>query len=147
MGETNGRSKFSKVCCLSTLVRRHVLLVWGREGGPASPREISVLLFGRWGRTKSSSCVGLFLIAFRFKIILMPSCIFWHPDPSPSTGWLAGSGGLDRLCHSGLLSYITDQLMKWLGLAAARGPTPMSGGWVAIDGGTGFERSCHHSAG
>ena len=89
------QSWFSKVCCFSTLVRRHVLLVWGREGGPASPREISVLLFGRWGRTKSSSCVGLFLIAFRFKIILMPQLHIlasWSPSIYRSACWFWWSG-------------------------------------------------------
>ena len=72
--------------------------------------------------------------------------MFWHPGPCPSTGQLGGSASLDRLCHSGLLLYISDQLMKWLGLAAARGPTPMSGGWLATEGDTGFDWSCHHSA-
>ena len=61
------QSWFSKVCCFSTLVRRHVLLVWGREGGPASPGEISVLLLGRKGEGGEQ-----FLRCLQLKKINMP---------------------------------------------------------------------------
>lgn len=89
------QSQFSKLCCLSTSSKKACSFGMGEGRRTSFTKGNFCPAFWKMWEGKSSSCVGLFLIAFRFKIILMPQLHIlasWSPSIYRSAWWFCWSG-------------------------------------------------------
>lgn len=89
------QSQLSKLCCLSTSSKKACSFGMGEGRRTSFTKGNFCPAFWKMWEGKGSSCVGLFLIAFRFKIILIPQLHIlasWSLSIYRSAWWFCWSG-------------------------------------------------------